>query len=191
MNAIAPVLRTIFGSLERRLIRFKRDENGLAAVEFAMLLPLMMTLYLGGFEVSQGVGAQRKTTLVSRTVADLVAQAKSVNDADMQNIFNAAIAVAAPYPRTPLKIVVSSVSIDATMRATIAWSSAYNTAGRTVGDVVTVPTGLGAANSTLIWAEVTYGYKPAIGYVVSGTLNLKDQLYMRPRLVSSVARTAT
>jgi hypothetical protein len=44
------------------------------------------------------------------------------------------------------------------------------------------------ANSYLIWSEVQYSYKPVIGYVVSGTLTLKDQIYMRPRLSDSVTR---
>jgi len=51
--------------------RLARDERGVSAVEFAMLLPLMLTLYLGAVEISQGIAADRKVTLVSRTVADL------------------------------------------------------------------------------------------------------------------------
>ena len=50
------------------------DERGVSAVEFAMLLPLMLTLYLGAVEISQGIGADRKVTLTARTVADLVSQ---------------------------------------------------------------------------------------------------------------------
>jgi hypothetical protein len=38
---------------------------------------------------------------------------------------------------------------------------------------------------------VQYTYKPVIGYVISGTLTLKDQIYMRPRLSEDVKRTAT
>ena len=47
---------------------------------------------------------------------------------------------------------------------------------------MTLPTALNIANSSLIWSEVEYAYKPTIGYVISGTLTLKDQIYMRPRL---------
>jgi hypothetical protein len=38
----------------------------------------------------------------------------------------------------------------------------------------------------LIWSEVQYTYKPVIGYVITNTLTLKDQIYMRPRLSDSV-----
>jgi Flp pilus assembly protein TadG len=49
--------------------RFCRDQRGTSVVEFAMLLPAMVTLYLGTFEISQGVGAERKVTLTARTAA--------------------------------------------------------------------------------------------------------------------------
>ena len=42
-------------ALVRRLVDFLADRRGLSAVEFALLLPLMLTLYLGGVEVSNGV----------------------------------------------------------------------------------------------------------------------------------------
>ena len=54
---------------------------------------------------------------------------------------------------------------------------------------MTLPAALNVANTSLIWSEVQYTYKPAIGYVITGTLTLKDQIYMRPRLSDSVART--
>ena len=60
-------------------LSLREDERGVSAVEFAMLLPLMLTLYLGGVEVSQGVSIDRKVTLTARTVADLVAQVSSIN----------------------------------------------------------------------------------------------------------------
>jgi Flp pilus assembly protein TadG len=58
--------------------RLLRDKRGISAVEFAMLLPLMVTLYLGGVEVSQAVAVDRKVTLVARSLGDLVAQATNV-----------------------------------------------------------------------------------------------------------------
>jgi Flp pilus assembly protein TadG len=173
----------------RALRRLSRDERGISAVEFAMLLPLMVTLYLGGVEVSQAVAVDRKVTLVSRTLGDLVAQATNVTTSDMTNILAASAAIVVPYADSKLQITVSSVKIDSAGVAKIAWSDTKNGTARTVGTTVTLPTALNTANTTLIWAEAQYAYTPVIGYVITGTMNLKDQIYMRPRLSDCVTRT--
>jgi Flp pilus assembly protein TadG len=174
----------------RRPVRaLLRDQRGISAVEFAMLLPLMVTLYLGGVEVSQAVAVDRKVTLVARTLSDLVAQATNVTTSDITNILAASAAVVVPYSDSKLKITVSSVKIDSTGVAKIAWSDTKNGTARTVGSTVTLSAALNTANTSLIWAEAQYAYTPAIGYVITGTMNLRDQIYMRPRLSDCVTRT--
>jgi Flp pilus assembly protein TadG len=184
------VLRS-FELVQRKLGGLARDDRGVSAVEFAMMLPLMLTLYLGAVELSQGVGADRKVTLTARTVADLVSQTASINNADMTNSLNAAAAVMAPYPISNLKVTVSSVQIDSSGKATIVWSDTLNGAARAANSSVTLPTALVVPNTWLIWSEVQYSYKPTIGYVVSGTLTLKDQSFMTPRLSADVKRTTS
>jgi Flp pilus assembly protein TadG len=182
--------RSFAASWRERIVRFCRDQRGAAqAVEFAMVLPLLITFYLGGVEVSQGVAVDRKVTLAARSVADLVAQATSVNTTELNDIMNATVAVVAPWPSDKLKVIVSQVKIDAQGNATVDWSTAKNTTARPQNQTVTVPTALKIPNTWLIWGEVQYDYKPVIGYVVTGTLALKDQIYMRPRLSDSVTKT--
>ena len=175
----------------RPVRRLLRDQRGISAVEFAMLLPLMVTLYLGGVEVSQAVAVDRKVTLIARTLGDLVAQATNVTTSDVNNILAASAAIVVPYNDSKLKIVVSSVKIDNSGVAKIAWSDTKNGTAKTVGTTVTLPAALNTANTTLIWAEAQYSYTPTIGYVITGTKNLSDQIYMRPRLSDCVLRPTT
>jgi Flp pilus assembly protein TadG len=168
---------------------FGGDRSGVSAVEFALVLPLMLTLYLGATEVSLGIATDRKVTLTARTVADLASQVSTVSNADMNNVLNAAAAVMQPYSTAPLKITVSSVEIDKDGKATIKWSDTRNGTARSPGSAVTLPTALAVPNTSLIWGEVQYTYTPAVGYVVSGPLTLKDHIYMRPRLSATVVRT--
>ena len=174
--------------LLQQFVRFGRDQRGVSAVEFAMLLPLMITLYLGTVEVSQGVGIDRKVTLTTRTVADLASQVSSINNTDMTNMLNASAAVIAPYDTSKLKVTVSRVDVDANGIAKVEWSDTLDGSKRAVGSTVTLPTALKVPNTSLIWSEVSYSYKPTIGYVMTGTLNLSDQIYMRPRLSDKVER---
>jgi Flp pilus assembly protein TadG len=175
--------------LSHRIAALRRDQRGVSAVEFAMLLPLMLTLYLGAVELSQGVSIHRKVTLTARTVADLASQVTTINNTDMTNMLKAAEAVIAPFPPGELKVTVSAVNIDANGVATVAWSDTLNGTARGVNSSVTLPTALNVPSSQLIWGEVYYTYTPTIGYVLTGVLNLFDQMYMRPRLTETVNRT--
>jgi len=182
-------LARIAARARRQLREFPHDERGISAVEFAMLLPLMVTLYLGGVEVSQAIAIDRKTTVVARSVGDLVAQTTEVSTTDMTSILAAATAIVAPYSDTKLKVTVSSVKIDAQNVAKIAWSDTKNGTARAVGSTVTLPGALNTAGTWLVWAEAEYEYTPAIGYVITGSMNLTDQIYMRPRQSDCVKRT--
>lgn len=177
--------------LQMCLRRFRGDRRGVSAVEFAMIAPLLITLYLGGVEVTQAVAVSRKTTLIAHTVADLVAQDTNVNNADMNDILSASAAVGSPYSSTDLVVTVSSINIDATGKATIAWSDSLNGTARSAGSVVTLNSALAVPNSSLIWGEVTYNYKPMFGVVLTGNFNLRDTIYMRPRNANFVTRSAT
>ncbi len=174
-----------------RLRHLSKDRRGVSAVEFALLLPLMVTLYLGTVEISQGISADRKVTLTARTVADLVSQVTTVNNAAMADILNASSSVMVPYSTNGLVVTVTSVNIDANSIATVTWSDSLYGTPRAVGSTVALPAALVAPNSSVIWSEVSYLYKPTVGYTITGTLTLRDQLYMAPRLTTSISRTTT
>jgi len=172
-------------------LRFRKDRRGVSAVEFALLAPLMLVLYLGGVEVTQAVAVNRKTTLVAHTVADLVAQDTNVTNSEMTDILAASATVATPYTTSNLKVTVSSITIDATGKATVAWSDTLNGTKRGVGSVITLPTALAVANTSLIWGEVSYSYTPMFGWVMTGVYTLSDAIYMRPRLANTVTRSVS
>jgi Flp pilus assembly protein TadG len=178
------------GGILAKLARLVRDPRGVSAVEFAVILPIMVTLFVAGAEITQAITIKRKATQVVRTVGDLTSQDASITNAEMQTILGAATAVLAPYPTNKLKITVSSVTIDAQGAAKIAWSDAYQTTAKTVNTTITLPTGLNVASTSLIWAEVSYDYVPPVGYglLINGTITLTDKIYLRPRMAATIAR---
>jgi Flp pilus assembly protein TadG len=174
--------------------RLVRDTRGVSAVEFAILLPLMLSLYIGTFEISQAVTAKRKVTLTAHTVADLVARVTTLSKANMDDILSASTTVMAPFAvnNNIFRLVVSSVNIDAQGAATILWSCASDGSVQySVGQSVTVPAGIAPPSSTVIWGTARYQYTPIIMggslpfYTMSGPLTLTDQMYMAPRMAPS------
>ena len=101
--------------LRRRIIRspaaFAASTDGVAAVEFALILPLMVLMYLGISALTVGVNTARKVAHVSRAVADLVGREKSLDAAGLGQIVNASSAVLAPHDPTGMTISVASIVV--------------------------------------------------------------------------------
>jgi Flp pilus assembly protein TadG len=184
-------MATVKTGIAKAIARFLGERRGVSAVEFAMLLPVMMTLYLGSVEASQGIAADRKVALTAHALADLATQYTDITNADMTNILAAGSAIIAPYSATGLQEVVSELSINAQGVASVVWSDTLGGTARTVGQIVTIPASLAVPNTYLILAEVQYAYNPTYGYVLTGAMTLSDQSYMLPRQSTSIARTAT
>ena len=171
-----------------RVRALRRDRRGVAAIEFAVFLPLLLILCLGTFEVGQGISINLNNNLAARTVADLASQYTTIFNADMNNILCASTTVMAPYPTQPLSVTVSEVKVDDNGNATIVWSDSQNGTAHAVGAPVTLPAGLNVPRSYLIWGETQYVYTPSLGYVLTGSITLSNQIFMSPR-VPSVQRT--
>jgi Flp pilus assembly protein TadG len=158
-----------------------RDRSGIAATEFAVIVPLMLVLFFGVVEFSQAVAVDRKVTIVARTLPDLVSQNTTVLDAQFTTYFQAGTKIVSPYPAGPLNQTVSELYVDPnTHTVKVQWSKGY--AVRAIGSTVTIPAALAVDGTYLIFSEVSYLYVPTIGYVMAPSgVNLSDVAYSRPR----------
>jgi Flp pilus assembly protein TadG len=164
--------------------RGKRDKRGVAAVEFAFVLPLLVTFFLGLVESSQGFMASRKNGLLARTLADLASQATAIDNTERDNIFGAAQSVMSPFNTMPLGMSMASIVVDGANRATVCWvENRGMTTSYARGSSFTLPTGMSAPNTSFIIARAQTTYVPVIGYVLTGTFTLgaNAPIYMRPR----------
>jgi Flp pilus assembly protein TadG len=169
--------------------RIARDQRGVSAVEFALLAPVMIGLYLGCVEISEGVAADRKVSLVSAALANLTAQVSTISASDMTNILDASSAIIQPYSASLLKLTVTCLKIDANKNVTVKWSVTRNGTANTGS--MTMPSALAVANSYLILSQASYAYTPTVGYTITGTLTLSDQMYMSPRITAPTYGSTT
>ncbi|MEX2318860.1 MAG: TadE/TadG family type IV pilus assembly protein [Bauldia sp.] len=176
--------------LFRPFNRMAGDRSGVSAVEFALILPIMLTLYIGGNEFGHALTLKRKITHVTSSIADLVTQSKTISNSDMANILDAGEEILWPYSGTGKRIVVSLIEIDEDNNATVVWSDARNDTALVVGATVTVPANVDIADTFVVQTEVHIDYTPQIGYVLIGTVDLGDLFYLRPRQSTSIGRIA-
>jgi Flp pilus assembly protein TadG len=175
-----------------RLTDLRAAKSGLAAIEFALLSPVLIALFFGTVELCSALTCHQKVTSLASTAADLVAQESEVTDADMTNIFAALNSIIYPYPSTGAKITISSIISNGSGGWKVAWSDAQNGTARAVGSSVTVPTGLVTSGDSVIYAEITYAYGSATStYITGGTLNMTDTFWARPRKVAQISRVSS
>ena len=178
---------SLFHRIAVLLPEFARARRGIAAVEFALILPVMAILYLGGFEISQEVSIARLTSLTASTVANLVSQYTTISASQtLPDILNASTAVLTPYSQSNAVVTVSCIQIDSHGNATVAWSQSLNGTARPTGQSVTVPAALDQPNTELVFGETKYSYTPAIDFLHLGTRSIYSSIYMLPRASTTI-----
>ena len=186
---------TMWSKLFTLLGRLRSEERGVAAVEFALIVPFLITLYMGSLEASLLFTADKRINSISATVGDLVGQWDpddgSIPAATLTGYFAASKGLITPFPSAAVKQVLSLVFVksDGTV-AKVIWSQASGTGAvaRTQG---TSFTPLMASSGTqmntvsrggcVIASETSYSYKPLLGAVFSTALNLAHTSYFIPR----------
>ena len=191
--------------------RLFKDTRGLAATEFAFIVPFMLVMFFGTVEISSGVAVDRKVTLVARTLSDLLSQVgpppppapvssyAPADDTYLQNVFTAGIAILTPYCAVPATLQLTEIYVDSNQVAKVQWSKAASVptcnatqvtltnSTRSAGDTITIPPTLLVKQTYLLFSEVSYNYTPVgIGYVMKSNVVLSDVSYTRPRQVVCV-----
>jgi len=173
-----------FARLARRRARpFGAETRGVAAIEFAILLPLIITMYFGTVELSTVLAVDRKVSLATNALADLVAQDTAIDAGEMNDIFNAARAVMVPYDADRLTMRLTAIAIDGDGEATVLWSAAQGMSEFAADSTIGIPAELAIADTNLIRADVNFNYESIVGEYFSGITSLDDTQYLRPRFV--------
>lgn len=191
------------------LKRLIRDRAGVAMVEFALALPLMVTLFMGCYVISDMISCHRKVTATTRALTDLASRGISPSSAPatttVSTYMSSADLVMSPFDVTKASLQIALLRICDTSHAYVVWSQAQTgnsavTPSLTAGTVVSVPSGVissymvpatanacatgtaGTAGAYLFYGQTAYAYQPAIGFGLQLITNMGDQLYMSPRL---------
>jgi len=180
--------------------RFRVAQEAVAAVEFALIMPLLLTLYLGSLELSQLITTDQRITNIAGTVGDLVSRSNGeVTAASLTDYFTAATAIISPLPTTGLAQVVTEYSINAsTSKATVIWSQAYNGGtAKLAGTVYNANTVVPASMTTIskgsyvIASEAKYPYTPLLGLFFKTSFTLWHQNFYAPRYAAIICYNTT
>lgn len=166
------------------LTRFGRDRDGVSAVEFALIAPVIIFLYLGLAEFSQGYMAQKRVAHAASMVADLTARRNSLNQAQVGEIMAIGELILRPYPTDTLTQRVASVTRISATQLRIDWQ--VGTMTDLDATTLTVPAGMIADGETVIISDAGYDYDSPVDYVLEELTHLSHRTYLRPREVDLI-----
>ena len=186
---------TILATFTRLVKRLRRSEHGVAAVEFALILPVMLTAYVGSLEASALITMDRKIQSVSSSVGDLVAQSNVTLAKDtFIDFLRAAGGIMSPYRDNNLQQSVVQVAVAANGTTKVVWSWDFKNDTLTVGTKYPKDSSFSlpaemidiSRGSNVIVAEASNAYRPLYGIIIESEINLRRQSFYLPRFGGSI-----
>lgn len=170
--------------------RLRRNQNGAIIVEMAFIMPVLILLAFGGFELSRLALLHQKLDRAAMAAGDLVSQAKGLSAGDFPDIFNAIQRLMEPYDFNGRGIViVTSVSVTGNNPPMINWQQAgggmltgsFSVIGAP-GGPATLPAGFTMEDGeSVIIAEVFYDFAPIMYPDIFSSGTLYHRMILRPR----------
>lgn len=181
-------LRRQGGPRKLGLRSLMRNEDGVSAVEFAFIAPLMVLIFFGCIELSFMMRADRRVTSTAANLGDLTSRLASVTDDDMRELYNAAAVMMQPYQASDTRMRITSIVDNGDGKKRVAWSDGHKLEPRVVNSEVNVPVGIVPSPGSVILTEVEYDYKSGVSLVIDTEITMTDTFYLRPRRVSKIER---
>jgi len=180
-------------ALTRRSLRdLPREQAGHALIEAALIFPILLGLFLGVSEFSEGFTVNRRLHASAHTAADLVARLQTVPSQDLNGVRAMIDETIKPYSLETLGVIVTSVVADAKDAGItlVAWSEARGAgvSPHASGAALSLPAGLALPGSSVILAEVKYSFRSTLSTMIVGPVSMQAQAYQRPRFALQVMK---
>jgi Flp pilus assembly protein TadG len=178
--------------LPRRIRRFLVNRRGAAALEFALIVPIMLTLMFGSIEVSELVGADRRVKNMTDSVADVFSRDVRVTNTEANDVLNSAGQMLFPLANQNVGIRISAVEMTTPGNGEVIWSDARGMTAHAIGATIAIPRtpadNICPGDSVMI-ADGQYTYNSPIGLVLKTvTFNLRHHAAKCPRVIDPVQR---
>lgn len=174
-----------------KIRQFRSCERGTSMIEFALVFPILVVLFLGLVEFGEAFSINRRMAYTATTAADLVAQVSSTSNADLADIALAIDELVKPHSTATFGMIISSVYTDTNGNTKIDWSYATGSGvtAHATGGAFTLPAGLKENGYSMVVVETKFVFTPTVGLFLLGSHTMEGVAYARPRLASKITKT--
>ncbi|MDX2276478.1 MAG: TadE/TadG family type IV pilus assembly protein [Hyphomonadaceae bacterium] len=164
----------------------------MAAVEFALLAPMMVFVLFASVDLLDALGANRRAQNVASSLADVVARDTEVSSDEVSGIWAAANVLMFPDDGSNMDLRVTSIMIENANTARVVWSERHNNGFVTLspGSTITLPSAMMTPGTSIIMADARFAYHPPLGFLFGDGIPLSHTSYRRSRLVDPIPRVS-
>jgi Flp pilus assembly protein TadG len=189
MTTSAAIIAGPFRRLSRLAERLRVDRRGVSAIEFALIMPILVVLLAGTVDLGQALIANRKVSQISSTVADMISRSSSWKTADVNVILAGSATIMQPFSTTGLTIQLAVVDVAADLSTKVNWSVGYQTTALAKGAAspLDIPTDVKTAGVQMIVVETKYSLVTPFTSLLSAATGVTSYTYdkfhfTRPRI---------
>jgi Flp pilus assembly protein TadG len=167
-----------------QLFRYAAEERANAAIETVVLMPLVIGLLIGCYDIGMGILINQKTVGASQIIGDLITRDRSVTMTSLEDIIRAGELAYEPYSTTSFGYDIASIRFDADGDPVVIWRVTNNMAQN--DDAVASTEGLGDANDGMVVVTTAYTYNPYFTHFVAGDIVMQEVAFLRGRRSATV-----
>lgn len=169
------------------LRRLAADRRGVAALEFALIAPMLLILYMGGTEATLAVTLHRKLVDTAGTVSDLATHNNAVTKSELEGLANVARDIMRPYDVAALGLSVVGIDIAPSGQAKVVWSFARNAPAPARNSPFTLGSDFASLKDAFIVVTTArYAYQPLGGYGFTKPIDMAQVATFRARSKTGV-----
>ncbi len=179
-------MKQILNFLQRKAGSWVKNTDGIAATEAAFILPIMIVMMVGAFDVGRAILMNQKVISSSQIGADLIARNMSVDDQILNETVEAARLSLQPYDTSSYGIDIVSLEFDEDQKPIELWRETRNMSPNIAS--VTSTTGMFPEGEGVVIVTVAYTYNPTFGEAIIGDVTMQEIAFARGRRSATVQK---
>jgi Flp pilus assembly protein TadG len=182
------IVRNLKSHLNNSVAKLRQNEDGLAAIEFAILAPIMVSMYFGLAEIASAIAVDRSISHATNVAGDLTSQVANVDETDLEDLLTATLRIMDVDSTSKVSISLESWSRDAGGNNTLVGSATMNAGAANLPafNVATVDSTLLNETAGVVVARVAYLYSPLKLQYMNTDFTMSDTFILKPRRSSEV-----
>lgn len=173
-----------------RFLRFARERKGLAAVEFALLAPIMIFVLFASIELIDALDTNTRVQNATASIADVAARDTEISNSEIAGMWAALDVLLFPEDAADMSIRLSSISIIDENTALVVWSEGHGMTPRSSNEAIELPDGMMIPGTSVMMAESSYPYAATLGFLFESDITLNHVAYRRSRLIDPIPRVS-